>query len=360
MKKTSYILLLFAGMILSLAGCQKEGGIKRGEAVRFGAASANPATRTAYSGAVTNNFERIDWVQEEKVLIWSDKAIDAYSTDKKYETYQVKTVQDAGAESHATLENIPGGNGLQWIDGVDEFKFWGSSPVMSGTPEDGKATFTIPAAQQLATGASATTANNVTTIPADMNNAWLLGAVEGAKPNKAVTMYFYPAFTAFEFTLSGDKEFDGEITIRSVELVSEAGTAGTVAATLATGTRTNTVSGVAHTIGASTYTFSNTGSVTFTLPANTVVSKTKSLVFTAFALPQNIEGLKVKFNVTVEDENVTFTGTMKKNGTPIVFGACEKHRIQGVAVPGNLWKIYYQPDITVDKWELVDNTYIFE
>ena len=35
----------------------------------------------------------------------------------------------------------------------------------------------------------------------------------------------------------------------------------------------------------------------------------------------------------------------------ITFGACEKHRIKGVAVPGNVWKIYYKPGIvTADEW----------
>lgn len=367
MKKASYILLLFAGMTLALAGCQKGGDFTRSGAVRFGAASANPATRTAYSGAVSDNFERIDWVEGEKVLIWSDNAIDAYSDDVKHETYQVKTVEAAGVESRATLENIPGGNGLEYVNGVNEYKFWGISPALSGTPEDGKATFTVPAAQQMASGATATTSGNVTTFPVDMSYAWLLSAVEGAQANKPVTMYFYPAFTAFEFSLTGDKEYDGEITIRSVELVSEGGVSGTVAATLAPGTRTNVVANPVdgrspnHTVGASTYAFSGTGSVTYTPPTGTVVSKEKGVVFTVFALPQNIENLKVKFNVTVEGEDVTYTGSMKYNGNPITFGACEKHRIKGVAVPGNLWKIYYQPALVdAEKWIPVDATYIFE
>ena len=48
-------------------------------------------------------------------------------------------------------------------------------------------------------------------------------------------------------------------------------------------------------------------------------------------------------------------GTLSKGGEPITFGACEKHRIKGVAVPGNLWKIFYAPGIIeADEWVEVD------
>ena len=60
-------------------------------------------------------------VEGEKVLIWSDNAIDAYSENIKHETYQVKTVTPAGAESRATLENAPGENGLEYVNGVNEY-----------------------------------------------------------------------------------------------------------------------------------------------------------------------------------------------------------------------------------------------
>lgn len=353
MKKTIVITLLLAG--LTLAGCQKGDSVKYGNPVRFTASSELASTRTAYSGAVNGGIERIDWKEGELLRIWSDYAVNRYS-DAKYSDYQIVNPQGSGTAttSTASLSNRPGENGLVYTDATT-YKFWGVSPVINGTPTAGQASYTIPAAQGDA-NATATTADKVTTVPADMNNAYLLAAYENAKENEKITMNFYPGFTAFELTLTADKEFDGEMTIQKVELISEGGVAGSVVATLKPGTTTNTVYSVAHTIGAHTYACTSAGSATFTLPTGTKVDKSSSVTFTVFALPQNIVGLKLKIYVGIDDETTSFTGTLKKDGNPITFGMCEKHRIKGVAIPGNLWKIYYQPGIvTADEWIEADS-----
>ena len=225
------------------------------------------------------------------------------------------------------------------------------------------ASFTIPA-EQMKSGAKADTATvdavTTVTLPADMSNAWMFACVEGAKPGKdGVELDFYPAFTAFELTFEGDADYDGNITVTQVDLISDSPLAGSVEATLAPGTRTNTVGEVAHTIGASTYACTAAGespyTLSYTLPEGSVVSAKDRIVLTVFALPQNVAGLKLRFHVTIGEEKTTFTGTLSKGGESITFGACEKHRIKGVAVPGNLWKIFYAPDILdVDQWEEVD------
>ena len=232
----------------------------------------------------------------------------------------------------------------------------------------GKATFAIPASQQMNADSTAKTATTgegdaavtTVTLPADMSNAWMFACVEGAKPGKdGVELDFYPAFTAFELTFEGDKEYDGNITVTKVDLISDSPLAGSVEATLAPGTRTNTVGEVAHTIGASTYACTAAGespyTLSYTLPEGSVVSAKDRIVLTVFALPQDVAGLKLRFHVTIDGEETTFTGTLSKGGQPITFGACEKHRIKGVAVPGNLWKIFYAPGIIeADEWVEVD------
>ena len=347
MRKTIAISLLLAGLVL--AGCQKGNTVKYGSPVRFTASSTLPSTRTAYSGVVTGGIERINWLEGEELLIWSDNAVDRDS-DAKYSVYQIVSPSGSGAKSTATLKNPEGENGLVYTDATT-YSFWGVSPVISGAPTAGTASYTIPAAQQMPSTETASTANGVTTIPADMANAYLLSAYEGAKEDEKITMDFYPGFTAFELTLTADPEFDGDITIEKVELLSESGLAGSVVATLVPGTETNTVDGTAHTVGAHTYVCTSAGSATYTLPDDTTVDKDTKVTFTVFALPQNIVGLQLKIYVEVDGETTSFTGTLKKNGNPITFGMCEKHRIKGVAIPGNLWKIYYQPGIvTADEW----------
>lgn len=351
MRKTIVINLLLAG--LALAGCQK-GVNYGGRPVSFSASSADPYTRTAYSNVVTNGFERIDWSPNDRILVWSDFAEQANNANAHSAEYIIDVITPDGRNSKATLKNATA-NGLVYVSGKDSYKFWATYPVASGNPTAGSVSYTIPATQQLAAGATATTADHVTTFPADMSNAWLLAAAEGAEADKPVDMYFYPGFTAFELTFAVDKEYEGNITVSKVELISESGLAGSVTATLAPGTRVNNVTNgeetKAHTIGASTYACTSAGNVAYELPANTVVSATESVSFTVFALPQNIAGLKLKFHVTADGEETTFTGALKKNGNPINFGMCEKHRIKGVALPGNVWKIYYKPGIvTADEW----------
>lgn len=364
-KQIISIASIVLGGIILLAGCQKDGTTsKAGSLVKFTAGLKPAATRTAYSGVVTNNFERINWEEGDEIVIWSDNAVDRNNTDANYASYAISSPQASGVKSTASLNSLTDGNGLIWVDGKETYKFWGSSPAITGTPEAGKATFAIPASQQMNADSTAKTATTgegnaavtTVTLPADMSNAWMFACKEDAPSGEKVQLDFYPAFTAFELTLTADSDYDGDITVKKVELISKTGLAGSVEATLAPGTRTNTVGEVAHTIGASTYDCTPaTGNLTYTLPADTKVNKTSSVTFTVFALPQNIAGLKLKFYVKVDGEDARFTGTLSKGGQPITFGACEKHRIKGVAVPGNLWKIFYAPGIIeADEWVEVD------
>lgn len=366
-KQIISIASIVLGGIILLAGCQKDGTTsKAGSLVKF-TAGLKPATRTAYSGQVSSNFERIDWKDGETIVVWSDKAVDRNNTSASFASYVISAPTASGVKSTASLGNIEGGNGLVWVDGEETYKFWGSSPAISGTPEAGKATFAIPASQQMNADSTAKTATTgegdaavtTVTLPADMSNAWLFAAVEGAEAGKNVQLDFYPAFTAFELTFEGDADYEGNITVTQVDLISDSPLAGSVEATLAPGTRTNTVGEVAHTIGASTYACTAAGespyTLSYTLPEGSVVSAKDRIVLTVFALPQDIAGLKLRFHVTIDGEETTFTGTLSKGGQPITFGACEKHRIKGVAVPGNLWKIFYAPGIIeADQWVEVD------
>ena len=196
MRKTIVINLLLAG--LALAGCQK-GVNYGGRPVTFTASSADPYTRTAYSNVITNGFERIDWAPNDRILVWSDFAAMAYDSDDHSAEYIIDVITPDGRNSKATLKNASA-NGLVYVDGKDSYKFWATYPVASGNPTANSVTYTIPAAQTIANGAEATTEGDVTTIPADMSNAWLLAAAEGAQADTPVEMYFYPGFTAFELT----------------------------------------------------------------------------------------------------------------------------------------------------------------
>ena len=111
MKKLTFIFLLCAGMLLSLAGCQEKpvtpDGNKEGALVEFAVVAGNPATRTSFSGAGTGDpgnlsWERIDWVKDDQVLIWSDKATSKAGSGTS-SVYSILTVTADGNESRASL-----------------------------------------------------------------------------------------------------------------------------------------------------------------------------------------------------------------------------------------------------------------
>ena len=194
-KQIISIASIVLGGIILLAGCQKDGTTsKAGSLVKFTAGLKPAATRTSYSGEVTNNFERINWEEGDEIVIWSDKAVDRNNTSANYASYAISSPQASGVKSTASLNSLTDGNGLIWVDGEETYKFWGSSPAISGTPVAGKASFTIPAAQQMKSGATATegegnAAVTTVTLPADMSNAWMFACVEGAQSGKNVDKF---------------------------------------------------------------------------------------------------------------------------------------------------------------------------
>ena len=363
-------ILLSAGIVLSLAGCQKgtTPGQMNGKAVQFSAKSATFATRTSFSGegTVTDatkkadefgrnilKHERIDWVAGDKVLIASDNATLMNDRNTHYATYTVANVEDKGDISEADLEEMAGPDEL-FFTGADSYTFWGIYPASVGVGTDllqNKASFTINDAQVMAAATEEPIevtvdekTKKLTTLPSNMTQAVMLALAED-QTEKSVEMEFYPAFTAFEFTLNSatsdiilkeliiKRALDSETKDRSL--------AGTVAATI----KTN---------GGST--FVNTPSdkaLTITFPENTTITTTDYVTFTVFALPEDIEGLNLEFHLGADGSEIQYANLkqtvngVKKN---INFEKCKKHCLRGIAVPGGWNFKYLTLDIDVLDW----------
>ena len=368
-------ILLSAGIVLSLAGCQKgtTPGQMNGKAVQFSAKSATFATRTSFSGegTVTDatkkadefgrnilKHERIDWVAGDKVLIASDNATLMNDRNTHYATYTVANVEDKGDISEADLEEMAGPDEL-FFTGADSYTFWGIYPASVGVGTDllqNKASFTINDAQVMAAATEEPIevtvdekTKKLTTLPSNMTQAVMLALAED-QTEKSVEMEFYPAFTAFEFTLNSatsdiilkeliiKRALDSETKDRSL--------AGTVAATI----KTN---------GGST--FVNTPSdkaLTITFPENTTITTTDYVTFTVFALPEDIEGLNLEFHLGADGSEIQYANLkqtvngVKKN---INFEKCKKHCLRGIAVPGGWNFKYLTLDIDVLDWVDLDS-----
>ena len=346
MSKKTTILLLSAGILLSLAGCQK-GTLtnQSGQAIRFGAVTSAP-TRTSYSGEGTADpdnadrlsWERIDWVAGDQIMIASDKALSRDNVNYSA-VYRVVAPSKKNADvSQASIVNDEG-KGLVWGDDAnEEYTFWGVYPAAVGDKnlEEGKVTFSIASTQ------SADSDGKL-----DMSQAVMLAKITGAKPSdKSVDLQFYPAYTAFEFVITGAAANKSAVPLTKVELISSSNLCGTVTATLAEFTRNNTAG---KPIGASTYVASTDAGkiLTYTFPNGTTVTKDATLTFTVFALPTDINKLQLKFYSSETDYHIATLKT-KVNGVQsdaITFDACRKHKIYGLALPEGEWHVYLEADV---------------
>lgn len=350
------MILLSAGIVLSLAGCQKGNtpGDLAGKAVKFGVSSGSIGTRTSFTGEGTGSstdefgrkiltHERINWAVDDEILIASDFAA-IPNTDTHFATYTVASMTEDGDISYAKLADKVSSEELFFDDEHDSYKFWGIYPASAGAGAKlvtAKAEYAV-SATQAPVGNPVTTNHTVdskavtlTTLTPDMTNAVMLAAAENQAATN-VEMEFYPGFTAFEFTLTAK---DTEVGLTSVDLTTAEGQslAGNVSAAIKTG-------------GNSTFTctYPSDKKVTYTFPANTVISPTKYLTFTVFALPKTIEGLVLEFHMS--DGTVT-KATLKYNDGPVSFDGVKKHCLRGIAVPGG-WKFLWL-DIDVMEWKQV-------
>ena len=314
MKKTRILFLLLAGVLL-LAGCQKEGKVGGNDAIRF-TASSNPDTKTSYTGVYNGGIERIDWKLGDEIRIFSDKAKHRYQ-DRNWADYVITEI--VGNGDKANIDNVPGdgtGNGLVW-DAAGDYQFYAIYPPLD-SPEGnlGVLSASIPATQAIDPSAI---------IPApDMKYAVMTAyqkmttTVDGEGGD--INLAFSPAFTAFEFT------FNSDIPLKIL------------------GFKLFSVDGSTAVAGKYRVKFDSSGRVTYDCrdaSSDTVeavfsdgvsIDDRTPFTFTVFALPQDLSGIGIEFMVNNTDWDVPETRTLKlnyKNGEPVPFKACAKHRIKG-------------------------------
>jgi len=157
-----------------------------------------------------------------------------------------------------------------------------------------------------------------------------------AKDGQNVTLNFFPDFTAFEISLKCE-ESGSDVKLKSFKLGTTAnGSSGNLAGSYTvdlSGTKSYTLPVDASSYGKSITV--NTSSDPKSIPSGDA----DSLVFTVFALPDNLSNLYVEFTTSTDGEdNRTWKLDLSKKDAndvfqPITFGACRKHRIYGLVLP---------------------------
>ena len=336
MKRINSIVLLSAGILLSLTGCQKgvENGVG-GKFVEFGAVSGAPSTRTSYSGVTDGNWERIDWSEGDHVLIWSDNAVNR-NGGAASAVYDLLNIQASGKESKANVTRN-GEDGLRFLEEESTYQFWGMYPhnAYKTLPTDGNVSFDIAAEQQ----------------PTDMNAAVML-AYASIPSEQHVDLRFYPAYSAFSFEVAAEQAM--QITgfrMKSVERKNGENTFGpsvlngTVAAKVENGATAWTYTAPAEASETNTVI-----SVPFTTPLELTMEEgattTNKVTFMLFAMPIDITSVVMEFDTVVGEKaetrkltvsyakaGTTADGEAYAKGDPITFKALKKHNIKGIVLP---------------------------
>lgn len=335
MKKNIIIILLAAGSLL-LAGCQKTGLYDRG-AVTFKAVSS-VGTKTSYSGEdVTvggKKYERLDWMQNDLIRIYSDAALTAEGDD--WSDYVVTAAGVAnGRYSTASIaaQNLSNSsdNGLLWGDAGD-YNFYGIYP--SGSYARGHQGIfqgvSIPAAQT-------PTFTEGVGAP-DMSLAYMT-AMESVTTRVdgegvPVKLSFYPAFTAFQITLRSAAEtlYLGSFSIQSD---GDSPMAGLFNIDL---NDTNDMYVPDNGAG------ETQSQITVDLNDRELTTE-EDLTFTVFALPETYNDLSITFNVKQDLTDASYISRTLKlktagaTGTYVTFPQCAKHRIYGLALSAEDWDI---------------------
>ncbi len=340
-------MILIVGIAVLAAGCSKPNNPSNGKEipVEF-TVSSRMDTRTAYAERPSGQaFQRIDWQDADRILIYGPNAVVPGTESKHYSVYKPVNIEEESARvSRAKVQNTGGERGLVWTEGDSPYYFYGMVPADQFTPvtagDYSVVKATIPAAQ--------TVGNDGTT---GMENAFLLSAVTQPAYGQKFTMNFDPYFNAFEFVV-GAEEGVTSLTINSMTMTSTstalAGeftlTGDPVNAKWTAAIPTTNAKEITVTVGE-----------TITPSSNATNPATIDVTF--FAVPQALTDLTVTFNIDFTDGTGTHSGvtrklTLNKNGAPIQFPACHKAYIKGLLLPSSVWQYTFNP--TVDAWETID------
>ena len=302
MRNIAQTILLSAGILLSLTGCQKGTTVGGGKDVKFKASANNLETRTAFGDVVTENnlaIQRIDWKSGDKLLIWSDNAIvrenlshPSFSSNNTHiATYSVSNIREEGRKSVANIED-PAGLGLRYLDDPSlKYAFWGIYPAGA-----------VTANPSVNNSAELTLYDTQTGVEPDMNQAFMTAVALNTEAEKPVELQFYPAFTTFEFILQGGDDDDYSLTITKFALESE-GEGGTDLAGKFIASCPN---------GTWTYDCEDEGNsrlINVTFPEPLTITKGTTASFRFFAFPQDLTNLRITFWT---NEGTKSTKLMKK------------------------------------------------
>ena len=316
------------------SGCAKD---MTGRELRFRAKTnpSAPVTKTSFSGENYDGggktYERIDWTNGDIIVL----AMKNNETAMATQNYSVNTISTVGVNSRTDLMPSGAENGLTWGTGTHDF--WSGYPASKVTAGDHTLSATIPASQ---VASYSRKSGNVVYFTPDMTDAFMVASLQSAPANNGINLDFYPGFTTFDFTVGANDN----ITITSFEMETatyEAETSTTMPLAGDVTASFDPAAGMARSFAATGST-GNTVSLVFHnengQPYNPIITTTTSMNFKVFALPQDITGIRITFNL---NDGTHRSLRLKQSGNWITFPGTAKINISGLLVPGAIWNITF-------------------
>lgn len=322
--KRTIVFILSALLTLAFASCNKINGL--GGQIRFGVSSSYrnaPGTKTEYSGAVTSNIERIDWLTTDQLRVYCSQAT---AGENHWSDYQVLSFS-GNDHTRASVKELQA-DALCW--GTGSHTFYSIYPTPGSA--EGSST-TLPGLQGTFSGSISasqtptwTTENGNTVGAPDMAKAYMVArrTVSDPDADPDVELDFKPVINTFMFTLTPTMD----ITVAGIEIVSTSCPLSgdfTVSVTGETELNQET-SNVVSVTAKPTFAAGTNDVVSVSLPTGGVALATgKSLTFTVFTVPQAVKDLSLRVTLS---NGLTNTLALNDNtGATVTFPVFHKANI---------------------------------
>lgn len=309
------------GAAFMLTGCVKE-TLSDSDDLQFSAVYLE--TKAVY-GNDANGYQKIIWQGGDDIRIYSDLA----ATQLGYHVSDYTVTPQSGTENadkgtisrKSTYRGQTEDSGLRWGDNASGTgSFWSVYPASAMNENGGNSISTsIPSSTSLALAVKQPSGSVVKVLDPVNGSYPMVAYTSGVNAGSSlVKLSYYPAFTAFQVTITNDT--GGDITLANCALRSTTSEL--------SGSFTASISDLASENPTLTsVTVSNTSNRVST-GINQVLQNGQGVTFSIFCLPINITNLTFECTYT-DAENGTQTKSLALNreGQPINFAACQQHRI---------------------------------
>lgn len=305
---------------LTLTGCWKD-ALSASKDLKFSAAYVG--TKAVY-GLDDNGYQQILWQGTDDVRISSDNAVTLLG--RHFADYDVTPMNGDVTATQGTISRkstVIGGNedsGLRWIDGASgTASFWSVYPASAMADNQLQSiSATIPSSTTLQLAVKQPSGSVVKILDPVNGSYPMVAYISDINANSSlVKLSYYPAFTAFQITLTNDTE--NTITINNCSLHSTTDDL--------CGSFTAPIADLAQATAVTTSVVATNTDNTVTTGINQVLQSGEGVTFSIFCLPTQLTNLTLSCNYSDNEGTQTKSLALKQNDAYISFAACKQHRI---------------------------------